>query len=184
MNKQLFEGEQIRLAAIEVEKDAEVESRWTNDPEYLRIVQMEPARPLSPNQIKKRYEDAEKEKNWYALAIRTRADDRMIGLVRLSWIEWTNGTGYLTIGIGDATDRGRGYGADALQLILRYAFAELNLYRLSVLVPECNSRALQFFERVGFRVEVRRRQAIQRDERRWDLMVLGLLRDEWQGGKR
>lgn len=183
MNQQLFEGEQVRLAAIELDKDAETEAKWTNDPEYLQMVQLEPARPLSPNQIKKRYEDAEKEKNWFAFAIRTRADDRMIGLVRMSWIEWTNGTGYLSIGIGEAADRGRGYGTEAIQLVLRYAFTELNLYRLSTLVPECNSKALQFFERAGFHVEVRRRQAIQRDRRRWDLLVLGLLRDEWQGGK-
>jgi RimJ/RimL family protein N-acetyltransferase len=184
MNKPLFEGEIVRLAAIEPEKDAETEAKWTNDPEYLRMVQMEPARPLSPKQIRKRYEDAEKEKNSFAFAIRTRADDRMIGYVRLQWIEWTNSTGHLTIGIGDTADRGRGYGAEALRLVLRYAFAELNLFRLTAVVPEYNSNAIRFFERAGFCTEARRRQAVQREGRRWDVLVMGLLRNEWEGAER
>jgi RimJ/RimL family protein N-acetyltransferase len=65
-------------------------------------------------------------------------------------------------------------------MLLRYAFDELNLYRLSASTVEYNTGAVRFFERAGFVVEVRRRQAIQRDGRRWDLLMLGLLRDEWQ----
>jgi RimJ/RimL family protein N-acetyltransferase len=85
----------------------------------------------------------------------------------------------LQMGIGDPQDRKKGYGSQALNLILRYAFEELNLYRLTALVPEYNSDAMRFFEKAGFLVEVRRRQALNRDGRRWDLLHLGLLQDEW-----
>jgi RimJ/RimL family protein N-acetyltransferase len=182
MNTQLFEGELVRLAPPEPERDAEIESRWTHDTEYMRLSSADPVRPLSPTLIKKKYEEAEKEKatNRFHFAIRAKADDRLVGFVRLEHIEWNNGGGRVALGIGDANDRGRGYGAEALKLILRYAFAELNLYRVTADTFEYNERALRFLERAGFVEEVRRRQAVHRDGKRWDAIKLGLLRDEWE----
>jgi RimJ/RimL family protein N-acetyltransferase len=86
----------------------------------------------------------------------------------------------LELGIGDPNDRRHGFGSEALRLILRYAFAELNLYRLSVMVPEYNPPALSLFTKAGFVEEVRRREALQRDGRYWDALHLGLLREEWE----
>ncbi len=178
----LFEGELIRLAPPDPEKDAETESWWTHDPEYMRLISASPVRPLSPGQIKKKYEEAEKEKthNRFIFALRTRADDRLIGFARIEFIEWNHGHGVLSLGIGSPADRGKGYGADAMRLLLRYAFDELNLHRLSTPVFEYNAGGLRFLEKSGFVVEVRRRQAIHRDGRRWDWIYLGLLREEWE----
>jgi len=182
MNPQLFEGELIRLASPDPDRDAETESKWTHDVEYMRLLSADPVRPLSPALIKKRYEELEKEKSnrRYDLAIRTRADDRLVGFVRLDHIEWNQGTCQLALGIGDSNDRGHGYGTEALKLILRYAFAELNLHRVAVDTYEYNEGAQRFLERAGFTLEVRRRQAVHRDGRRWDALKLGLLRQEWE----
>lgn len=122
----------------------------------------------------------EKSRLLFPFAIRSREDDRLLGFLRLHWIQWTAGAGYVTMGIGDPQDRGRGYGGEALRLGLRFAFREVNLRRLSALVYEYNPGALRFFERAGFQVEVRRRQALHRDGRRWDLLLMGLLREEWR----
>lgn len=65
--------------------------------------------------------------------------------------------------------------------MLRYAFDELNLRRISVRVPAYNTAALHLFEKAGFIVEVRRRQMIQRDGQHWDEICLGLLQEEWKG---
>jgi RimJ/RimL family protein N-acetyltransferase len=64
-------------------------------------------------------------------------------------------------------------------LALNYAFHEMNLYRLGANVLECNERGLAFIRKHGFVDEVRRRQAVYRDGKRWDWVMLGLLRDEW-----
>jgi RimJ/RimL family protein N-acetyltransferase len=183
MNHQLFEGALVRLVAPDLDHDAEIESKWTHDPEYLRLLRADPVRPLSPHQIKKKYEAEEKDENAsrrFHFAIRTRADDRLVGFIRLEHIEWTHGTGMVRMGIGDPNDWGQGYGTEALRLILRYAFAELNLYRITADTCEYNSRAVRFLERAGFALEVRRRQAIHRDGRRWDALKMGLLRQEWE----
>lgn len=181
---QLFNGQHICLAPIDHEKDAEIQARWTNDPDYLRAVYPEPVRPKSVAQMKKKLEAIEKEveedKNQFYFTLRLRSDDRLIGFAQIYWIEWSHGNGWLRLAIGDAQDRGRGYGTDALHLLMNYAFNELNLHRLTAVVMEDNPRALKFFLANGFIQEVRRRQAIQRDDRRWDVIHLGLLKSEWQ----
>jgi RimJ/RimL family protein N-acetyltransferase len=182
ISDQLFESERLRLAPPDPEKDAELESKWTHDPDYQRLISAQPVRPLSPGQIKKRYEEAEKEKkhNQFVFALRTREDDRLIGFARLDHIEWNHAHGGLSLGIAAPDDRRKGYGSEALRLLLRYAFDELNLHRLTATVFEYNTAALSFFEKAGFVIEVRRRQALNRDGKRWDWLHLGLLREDWE----
>ena len=183
LTEQLFEGRHLRFAPLDVEHDAETLSRWSHDLEYLRLLSADTARPLSPFQVKKQHEEWEKDAEKHPafnFALRLKEDDRLLGLARLYRIEWTHGTASLQIGLGDRNDRGKGFGTEALQLLLRYAFNELNLYRLSAMTVEYNTGAIRFFERAGFAVEVRRRQAVQRDGKRWDVVMLGLLRDEWK----
>ena len=182
----LFEGEWVHLTPIDPEQDAQVESKWTHNPRYLRMLYSEPARPLSPAQVKKKYEAIEKEaeegKNLFHFAIRTRTEqnqERLIGFAQLFWIDWTNSSGVVRLGIGNPDDWGRGYGSDSLRLLLRYAFAELNLFGLMAFIPEYNQVALRLFQRAGFIEEVRRREALNRDGRYWDMIHVGILRDQW-----
>lgn len=197
ISDQLFEGELIHLAIPDPERDPEIESKWTHDPEYLHTFDPAPARPQSPDQIRKKYEAAEKDKDkQFYFAIRARADGRLLGFVKLFDLSWNHGNGSILIGLGSPEDRGRGYGSEALRMILRYAFGELNLHRVTAGVLGYNVGALRFFERAGFRVEVRQRQAVHRYGRRWDEVILGLLREEaifngakqwgaaeWEGGR-
>jgi RimJ/RimL family protein N-acetyltransferase len=181
---QLFESQDLRLGPIDHEKDPAIESRWTHDSEFMRLMETNPARPMSAATVKKQYEKLEKQieedKNLYHFMIRAKEDDHLIGKAVLQRIEWTNGNCFLQVGIGSAEDRRKGYGTQALQMLLRFAFAELNLFRVTAVVPEYNEGALALLQKFGFTQEVCRRSALERDGRRWDLYVFGLLRDEWQ----
>ncbi len=184
MTTSLFEAERIRLAPPDPEHDVEIESGWTHDSEYLRLLDAAPARPLSPGQVKKKYEALEKEheKQFY-FALRTRVPedpDRLLGFGQLNWIDWLHGSAELRLGIGAPTDRGQGYGTEAAGLLLHYAFEELGLRRLTAMTFEYNAGAMRFIERQGFQLEVRMRRAVQRDFRRWDTLGYGLLRREWE----
>ena len=183
IDKPLFYGNLICLASIDHEKDAEIETKWTHEAAYMRMISPGTVRPLAPTQIRKKYEAIEKQiendKNMFYFTIRKLSDDRLIGFARINRIEWSNGTGDIQLGIGNHEDCRHGFGSEALQLMLRYAFDELNLHRLSALVPEYNGLALGFFKKAGFVEEVRRRQALNRDGRRWDFIHLGLLGSEY-----
>jgi RimJ/RimL family protein N-acetyltransferase len=180
---QLFEGPDIRFGPIDHEKDPEIEAKWTHDSDFMRMMDIAPARPMSAAMMKKQYEKLEKQldehKNEYYFTIRARADDRLVGKATVQWIEWANGNGFLRLGIGAADDRRKGYGTQALRMLLRFAFAELNLFRLSAIVPEYNTAAIALLKKFGFVEEVRRRQSAERDNKRWDVLVFGLLREEW-----
>jgi RimJ/RimL family protein N-acetyltransferase len=135
LQTQLFDAQDIRLGPIDHEIHAEIESRWTHDAEFMRLMELKPARPVSAAMLKKEYESIEKkmeeDKNMFYFTIRARDDDRLIGKAVIEWIDWTNGNGWIRLGIGSADDRCKGYGSQALRLLLRYAFAELNLYRVT-----------------------------------------------------
>ena len=180
----LFEGSLVRLGPIDHEKDPEIVSRWTHNAGFMRMMYTDPARPLSVWQVKKKLEELEKsieeDKNIFHFRIRNRSDDRLVGFAELFWISWTNASGHIRLGIGAAEDLRKGYGGEVLSMLLRYAFDELNLYRLTALIPENNLPAESLFKGFGFVEEVRRRQALERDSRRWDLLQFGLLAEEWK----
>ncbi|MGD8404976.1 MAG: GNAT family protein [Anaerolineales bacterium] len=180
----LFEAQDICLGSIDHEKDPEVESKWTNDSEFIRLMEFKPVRPLTPAMIKKGYESLEKQieedKNLYYFTIRARDDNRLVGKAVLEFIDWSNGNGFLRLGIGSEVDRSRGFGKQAINLLLRFAFAKLSLFRVTIVLPECCQVAIALVRKVGFVKEVRRRKTFLHDNRVWDLLVFGLLRSEWK----
>ena len=177
----LFRGELVRLVAPS-ERDAPVLARWSEDADYLRSVDSDYVRPLSVEEATLRLNPEEADPNKVEFHIRTLADDRLIGFVALHSIEWNNSAGLLAVGIGEPQYRGKGYGTDALRLILRYAFRELNLFRIGLDVIATNARAIHTYERLGFQHEGRMRGAVLRDGLRADRILMGILRDEWLGG--
>ncbi len=187
LEKSLFDGDLVRLGPIDHEKDPEIESRWSHDASFMRLMYLEPMRPLSVFQIKKQYEELEKNAdehhNTFPFRVRAKEDDRLVGLAEIHWLAWSCGSAFVRLGIGAEADRCKGYGREAFAMLLRYAFDELNLYRLSAIVPEYNAAARSLVEKFGFTQEIRRREGLNRDGRRWDLFVYGLLADEWRNRK-
>ena len=112
--------------------------------------------------------------------IRTLEEDLTIGLIGLDGIQWVRGDAWVGIGLGEREYWGEGYGTDAMGILLRYAFEELNLHRLSLSVFEYNSRAIRSYEKAGFVIEGRVRQFLNRDGRRYDMIFMGILLDEWK----
>ena len=174
----LFRGELVRLVAPS-ERDSPVLARWSEDADFLRSMDSDYARPLSPEEAALRLNPQEVDPNKVEFHLRTLADDRLIGFVALHSIEWNNGAGVLAVGIGEPKYRGKGYGTDALRLMLHYAFHELNLFRIGLDVIATNTRAIHTYEKLGFQHEGQMRGAVLRDGRRSDRIFMGILRDEW-----
>lgn len=182
----LLQGELVRLVASNPEKIGPALARWRRDSEYWRLLADDPCYPYSPQKVREWVEKTTDEavgKNTvenYMFAIETLEDGRLIGEIGLDGIQWAHGDAFVGIGIGERDFWGRGYGTDAMRVILRYAFTELNLQRVSLDVFEYNPRAFHSYEKVGFVVEGRARGALCREGRRWDLIYMGILRAEWQ----
>lgn len=174
----LFTGKLVRLAAKGPEYK-EAAARWTNDAEYMRQYNFDPA-VLRPESY---YDDAQKNEDnsgrHFEFALRTLDDDKMIGFVGLD-VTWNHQSAWMWIGIGDAEDRGKGYGTDGVRLILGYAFCELGLYRVTLGVFAYNLRAIRAYEKAGFVHEGVHRAIIYRDGQRYDSLVMGMIRPDWE----
>ena len=175
METLLFTGKLVRLAALNPETDAEAIAHWSRDSEYWRLKSPSPARPSRTAAVRQRLEDRGEEA---MLAIRTLADDRFIGQIGL-WTVPPHGDAWVGIHIGEREYWGRGYGSDAMRVMLRYAFTELNLQRVSLDALATNARAIRSYEKCGFVVEGYTRQAARYDGRYFDEVYMGILRDEW-----
>jgi RimJ/RimL family protein N-acetyltransferase len=182
MENKLLDGKLVRLGAANAERDAETFVRWSRDSEYARLLDTDPSVPRTVAQTKEMIQKwmENDDPTSYAFVIRTLADDKLIGFVGLSGISWTNGNCWVGIGIGERDYWGKGYGTDAMQTVLRFAFQELNLHRVSLSVFEYNPRAMRSYEKAGFKIEGRERELIQREGERHDVMVMGILREDWE----
>ena len=177
---ELFEGERLRLSAL-TRADALTVSGWYADAELLRLYDATAAYPKSEEQILAQIDEAAKSDKAFLFGLRTRPDDTLIGQAAIDGILWTHRVGWLSIALGCA-HWGQGYGTEALRLLLAYAFGELNLYRLQLTVFDYNVRALALYTRFGFRHEGVFRRFLLRDGERHDMLLMGLLADEWRQG--
>src|SRR5258706_577483 len=143
MLTELFRGRLVRLACQDADKDGETLARWSRDSELLRLRGNDPAQPRTA----KYYPDEEarhpESGNRFAFNIHALEGGRLIGLTSL-WVgSWANGEGWVGIFIGERTNWGHGYGTDAMRVLLQYAFAELNLARVSLETFAANTRAIR-----------------------------------------
>lgn len=161
MTQNAFTGKLVRLAVFDPEKDAELMEQWNQDSEYLRLLDNSPARLYSSQSIQEFIEKGSDEMAYFT--IRTMTDDRPIGNIDLSGFDWAAGNAWVGIGLGSRQDWGKGYGGDAMQILLRFAFEELNLHRINLSVFEYNPRAIRCYEKVGFRHEGRQREVLRRN---------------------
>ena len=171
-------GQLVLLSAVDPDRDSDIIARWSYDSQFWRLVYTDPAYPGLPQRVKRALEEEPLERSRFG--IHTLPDDRLIGLISLYTLFPARREAFMGIHIGERSDWGKGYGTDALRVLLRYAFGELNLLRVSLSVLEGNERAMRSYEKCGFRYEGRERQAWAYDGRRWDEIYMGLLRDEWQ----
>ena len=109
-----------------------------------------------------------------------REGDRVIGEAGLLRIFPPWRTTDLTLIIGEQDAWGRGYGTEAITLLLDYAFGCLNIHRVAVGVVGFNQRALRFYESVGFRREGIQRDGYYYDHQYHDFVMMSLLADEFR----
>jgi RimJ/RimL family protein N-acetyltransferase len=180
---QLFEGVDIHLTAIDPEKDAVLESAWMQDLSFADLQRQGTFHHPSVGEAKKNFEEMQKEAeekgNQFHFAIRVKSDPRLIGFVHIAWVSWSNGSAFMRLVIAEPDDLAR-YGRAVLDMLLRYVFCELNLYRVAVILPEYNREMGDLWEGAGFQLEVRMRDFYYRSGRLWDQLIYGMLSEEWQ----
>ncbi|HSF82482.1 MAG TPA: GNAT family protein [Anaerolineales bacterium] len=180
MNANIYLGTQIRLTAEDPSLLAKTFAKWDRDAGFKRLLDDAPPMLWSVEKIKewteKEFEKDEPQSFFFA--VRTLEGDELIGFVDL-WVNWMHGDAWVGIGLGERDYWGNGYGTDAMRVMLRYAFMELNLHRVTLGVFDYNERAQRSYAKAGFKLEGRLRGELHRQSQRQDVLIMGILRQEW-----
>jgi RimJ/RimL family protein N-acetyltransferase len=178
----LLQSERIQLQPITTTRPDFLDrlAEWFGqDMEMLRELAPRVAYPATRQTEEEWLTQARKASDSYTFMMIERASDQVIGGGGLHALHWPSRRCELGIYIGDPSKRNQGYGAEALQILLRFAFWELNMNRVELHVFDFNARAIAAYRKVGFVEEGRQRQAFWRDGQPIDNVVMSVLRDEW-----
>lgn len=178
-DKLIIIGPRLYLRRLTVADATDEYVRWINDPETNRYLESGHT-PETIESLREYIRLREANPKALFLAIVLKDGDRHIGNIKLEPIEWHHRRAVLGIMIGDARDRGKGYGTEATQILLRYAFDELRLHRVELGVTADNVPAIRCYQNVGFVEEGRAREAVWRGDRFADTLWMGILDSEFR----
>lgn len=110
--------------------------------------------------------------------IQDRTTGAIVGESVLNDLDRANSSCGFRIWIAGAT--GRGLGTEAVRLTVGHAFGEQQLHRVELDVYDFNPRARRVYEKVGFRLEGTRREALRFDDGWVDAHQMAMLRSDWE----
>lgn len=177
MSVRFYDGEHIYFRPLEL-SDEPVLRRWFNDPDNWRT--LERSYPINELREREYIEKLYKSPEDVSVGIVIREQDRLVGCAGLHGMSIANRAATFGIVIGDREFQSHGFGTEATRLLLRLGFEEYNLNRIQLTVFADNARAVRVYERAGFTLEGRARQAYFRGGRFVDVLQYAILRSEWK----
>lgn len=183
MSNYFWQGKRIRLRAYKPE-DWEMKYQEFVDTETRRLLEYEVELPRRADEYARAIADSctIEEGNRLSFAIEN-LDGEFIGWVNLHSRDNRNGT--FSCGMGVCTPhQKKGYGEEAIRIVLRYAFFELRLQKCNASCLETNQGSLKLQQRLGFIEEGRRRRVVFTDGRFYDTILTGLTREEFEENDR
>jgi RimJ/RimL family protein N-acetyltransferase len=174
----MMHGEKVRISAL---RDADLDTMiawYSTDFAMLRRLGQHPVYPYTRADLERWQQANSDDPSRFDFGIHDLAEDRLIGFCVLFHVDGRSRHAELGITLGEK--RGQGYGRDAVRVLLRYGFMELNLHRIYLVVQGDNPRAIKSYEHAGFVHEGATREAMLREGRYADLVWMSVLRREWE----
>lgn len=179
MKAPTLQGEMIVLRPLD-DRDADAVYELLSDAEGRRLVGS--TREYSRAQVPEAIRLAADAEDRIVLAVTANGSDEYLGQIALEAIDPVVQSAAVTLQMRPAY-RGRGYGTEAIELVLGFAFDGLGLHRVGLQVVAINARATSLYENLGFRTEGRLRDAYRDGDGWCDGIVMGLLEDEYRAGQ-
>lgn len=170
-------GERLYLSPVN-EDDLEIYTKWMNDKDITEKIGNY-YKNITLSSEKKYLENV----NEYSFAIVLKKENRLIGNISLMDVNNINQTASLGIFIGEKEDRNKGYGKEAIKILLDYGFNTLNLNNIMLSVFSFNEFAIMTYEKLGFKKIGQRRNSIYRNGKLYDEIFMDILKDDFNNIK-
>lgn len=178
----MYEGQKVRLREYRKE-DIPLKLAYLNDPEITANLTPDVPYPMTLHEEEKWFESITVVSDTYRFAIETMAEGKYIGGCNITSVDWKNSVATIGIFIGGRENRGKGYGSDALKILMDFIFMQMNINKIRLIVYSYNKQAMKCYEKCGFKVEGILRQEIYRDGKYYDKISMGLLKAEYLKNK-
>ena len=179
----MLSGLLVVLRALERE-DLVALHRWQNDEEIMRLARSFPDHVISKEALEAEFAKELKGENTgrRAYIIEEKSTKKPIGwaTIRIHGFQLRNTAADVGLALGEKVAWGKGYGTETANLLLDEVFRQLNLHRAEWWTFAENNVSVQLAKKLGFREEARLRDAVFFDNRFHDLVVLGLLKQEFE----
>jgi len=175
----MFEGKLVRLREYRKE-DIPLKLSYINDPEILKYLEPGIPYPVTLNEELKWLDSISAFRDTYRFAIEAVTDSNYIGDCGVSSIDWKNSIASVSIFIGSGAYRGKGYGTEAMKLLISFLFNQVNINKVRLSVYSFNERAIKSYEKCGFKIEGVLRQEIFRNGEYHDIIAMGMLKEEYK----
>jgi RimJ/RimL family protein N-acetyltransferase len=143
-------GEGIYLKLLSTDDVNEKYLRWMQDPEILEFLESR-WRPFTIEDLKNYVRLANDGQNNFMFGIYLKENSEYIGNIKIGCISQIHRYGDVGLIIGEKSVWGRGYGVDAINLITRYAFDEINLNKVFAGIYANNMSSIKAFKKAGYR---------------------------------
>ncbi len=177
----MIRGKRVRLRSFELSDVDEIMEHW-NNMELRNLLGSADRGSVSRSEeeewIRSTWKQRQ-ERKAFTFAIETLTDNKLIGGTGLFNIDWTSRSAMVGISIYNLEYWGKGYGQESMNLIIGFAFRNLNLNRVELDTFDFNKRAQKCYLKVGFKEVGRRRKARFIDGKYHDDIIMDILKDEW-----
>jgi RimJ/RimL family protein N-acetyltransferase len=173
-----LETKNLALCSVTREDFGDKMMKWINDKEVTQFLSRGTF-PASAELLNKEYESLSSPMTEIQLALVDKKTETYIGIVGLHSFNWIARHCEFRILIGEKNYWGKGYGAQACQLIVSYAFEILNMNKVWLGVNMQNTRAYESYQKCGFKDEGILRSEVFRNNRYYDVARMSILQDEY-----
>lgn len=176
----MLRGNRVKLGPIKREY---INSflKWFTDPEITQyLIMYRPMTRMMEEDWIENLKNRENTINFAIVILDENGKEKIIGNCGIHNIEWKNRVGEVGIVIGEKDYQNKGYGTEAMELLIEYGFTTINLNRIELYTYDFNISALKSYKKVGFIEEGRKRQFIWANGRYHDAIIMGILAEEWR----